>query len=586
MPATLISLRPLDDPEKAPDKAEAQVAEALLALGDGFVIRWGFFYSDETGAVQGEGDFLVLGPDGNVLHIEVKSGPCTRNPVTGRFATADGKNPVEQKDKIWDEVVATLNRHAKKTGRQGPLIDRMLGLPDVRLLPLDLEFYETMPRQGLLAANDLAEIGVWWQRHFTKIWSKVDERRAVFLEVHAPNLQADVSRQALSFTDQIVERHTIASFSLLDAVDQNPQLLFRGGPGTGKTWVALEKAFRWAREGKRVLFLTYNLELARMLGEVVTSRKVPSVKVLSYEALAEALYGMVGEQFPEVPHDDREAATRFFDSEVPKQLREMIGLLEDEHRFDALVVDEAQDHDTRFHPDVGAPDEAPGWWELYVGMLRKGAESPVAIFYDKYQRHHARTLDRFEPERLLALFPRLVRVRLKRTLRYTRQIRDFLLETGHDEIRDLLLDMGKDNILPEGPKPQVLPVKDAKAEKLAVEDLIKIWCKKGDCRPEDVLILYPTSSVRPDWLKKEKLNAVQIAPNGRSGGIRVSSVHKAKGLEAQAVILIGFPARSEVLLPTAPKGVAFTWFMGVSRARQLLAVIERQDLELQDLRTM
>jgi hypothetical protein len=77
MPATLISLHPTKDPDNPPNEAEARVAEALLKLGDGFVIRWGFYYSDETGAQQGEGDFLVLGPDGNVLHLEVKSGLVT-----------------------------------------------------------------------------------------------------------------------------------------------------------------------------------------------------------------------------------------------------------------------------------------------------------------------------------------------------------------------------------------------------------------------------------------------------------------------------------------------------------------------------
>jgi len=35
------------------------------------------------------------------------------------------------------------------------------------------------------------------------------------------------------------------------------------------------------------------------------------------------------------------------------------------------------------------------------------------------------------------------------------------------------------------------------------------------------------------------------------------------------------------------KGIdAFTWFMGVSRARQMLAVIERTDLKAADLKTM
>jgi len=52
--------------------------------------------------------------------------------------------------------------------------------------------------------------------------------------------------------------------------------------------------------------------------------------------------------------------------------------------------------------------------------------------------------------------------------------------------------------------------------------------------------------------------------------IRYTSVHKANGLDSKSVILIGLAPH---------KGPAsdydhYSWFMGVSRARQLLAVVE------------
>ena len=54
------------------------------------------------------------------------------------------------------------------------------------------------------------------------------------------------------------------------------------------------------------------------------------------------------------------------------------------------------------------------------------------------------------------------------------------------------------------------------------------------------------------------------------GTIRHTSIHKAKGLDAQAVILIGLPPHRKV----SSDYDHYSWFMAVSRARQMLAVVE------------
>lgn len=585
MSATLITIHPLEYPEFVPNAAEQAVAEAVMKLGDGYVIRWGFYYSDESGTMQGEGDFLVLGPDGNVLHIEVKGGRCEFDPRTGRWDTADGRSPLIQRDKIWEQVLGMLKRQAAVGRLTEPLVLRMVALPDVEI-PQSISIYQNMPRAGILDKSDLAEIDKWWGKHLHQVWKNTEERRAVFLEVFAPHLKQGVSKVVLSLTERQLERHTAARFEILDALAQNSQFLFRGGPGTGKTWFALEQAFRWATEGKRVLFLCYNLHLAEMLTDFVAGKKTIGIEVYSYESLAKRLYELAGEVVPEVNDQNRDEAKRFYEVEMPAKLRVIVELLGDEHRFDALVVDEAQDHDTRFHPDVGAPDGVPGWWELYAELLKQGRNAPVALFYDKFQRHHGRQVEQFDPERLLDFFPKMTRVRLKRTMRYTLQLLDFLRGIKHAEVDELLLDMDVSSLLPEGPEPMVAKAGSPGQEKSQVGKWVGDWCKKGECRPEDVLILYPTSSCRPDWLDGEKLVGLPLAGEDRGGGVKSSSVHKAKGLEAQAVILIGFPPMEEILSEIAPKGAAFTWFMGASRARQLLGIIERTDVEVTNLRTM
>jgi len=585
MPAILISQHPLDDPQNPPNAAEQKVAEALMRLGDGFVIRWGFYYASEDGRVQGEGDFLVLGPDGNVLHLEVKGGRCEFDAATGRWDTADGKSPIIQRDKIWEQVLGMLKRQAKQGNRREPLVRQMVALPEVECPP-HIATYQNMPRAGMVEATDLARIEDLWKNHFVQKWKDLDDRRSVFLEVFAPYLQHGVTKQVLSLTELAIERHTVARFGLLDALEQNQQLLFRGGPGTGKTWFALEQAFRWASSGQRVLLLCFNLHLAEQLKSLVLAKKITGIEVISYEALAQWLYEQVGEQFPEVDPANREAAKRFYEIEMPGKLREIVGLLSNEQRFDALVVDEAQDHDTRYGADVNAPAEAPGWWEIYVGLLRQGREAPVALFYDKFQRHHGRKPEHFSADHLRALFPHLVRVRLKQTMRYTRSLLDFLHGIRHSEINELLLDMEDYGALPDGPPPQVVQAASVGQEKSEVGRLVGEWCKKGECRAENVLILYPTTACRPEWLQNEKINGVPLAAPGRAGGIRSSSVHKAKGLEAQAVILIGLPPMQDVFGGDSSKGLPFTWFMGASRARQMLAVVERTDLSVADVRTM
>jgi hypothetical protein len=582
MPATLISLHPTNDHDNPPDEAEARVAEALLKLGDGFVIRWGFYYSDETGAQQGEGDFLVLGPDGNVLHLEVKSGPVTFDPRTRRFLTADGSNPILQRDQIWAQVVRVLNKHAREAGLHGPFVQRVVALPDVTIPP-DAKHYQTMPRSGLLDSGDLENLQTWWRKHF-KVNGQCEERRQVFLSLYAPGIGQEITRHTLDFTDRIIERHTAATFDILDAVGENHQLLFTGGPGTGKTWFALEQAFRWAREDLRVLFLTYNLELAGMLAAVVQRKNAGGIEVYSYEALAEKLYATYGQTLNAPDHSDREACQKFFDVELPRKLLELTEGLPDDQKFDALVVDEAQDHNTSFHPEVGAAPEAAGWWEIYARLLRRGKAARVAAFCDERQRHFARG-NLFDAARLDTLFEKITRVRLRRTMRYTRQLRDFLRGIDLPNAKELLQDLSYETALPEGPEPEFISANSPQKEKSAVGRVVGNWVKTKACRAEDVLILYPTTAARPTWLDNPNINGVALAKDGKPG-IRASSVHKAKGLEALAVVLVGFPPVAELKKPGASEGAAFTWLMGATRARQLLAVIERTDIAHSQVQTL
>jgi len=556
------------------------VADALMALGDDYVIRWGFYYADKWGHNQGEGDFLVLGPDGNVLHIEVKGGPVTFDSRTGRYATADGGSPIEQRDKIWDQVVQALNSHAKRTNCKGPFVHRVVALPDVQI-PAEQQIYETMPRGGLLDAEDLKNIKSLWAKMFKQTYN-VEERKSVFLAVYGAGIKPGVTKVVLDETERMIERYTLGSYSLLGALEENQQLLFRGGPGTGKTWMAIEQAKRWAtKENCRVLLLTYNLKLAEMLGKAIAKLKLEfKVVVKSYENLAGWMYVKCGEKMPDLDKLDRAAKTQFFEGEVPKKLLEIATLISDEDKFDALVVDEGQDHNTTLLDASGtARGGTCGWWEIYAPLIKGGQSGRVAIFYDANQRHCNREKSLFDAAQLRKCFAGLVQVRLRQTMRYTRNLRDFFCRQNFPGSAELLQDMRQETGLPEGFDPVVSQAIKSD-EKNKAGQVIGDWCKNGQCRAEDVLILYPTTAARPEWLNNEKLNGVPIG----KAGIRESSVHKAKGLEAVAVVLVGFPTIDKIKA-SGDSTAIFTWLMGATRVRQLLHIIERTDLEVAALKT-
>jgi hypothetical protein len=50
-------------------------------------------------------------------------------------------------------------------------------------------------------------------------------------------------------TDRILLRQTTAEYQVLDMLRDNRQLIVKGGRSSGKTWLALEQAFRYAEEG-------------------------------------------------------------------------------------------------------------------------------------------------------------------------------------------------------------------------------------------------------------------------------------------------------------------------------------------------
>lgn len=138
-----------------------------------------------------------------------------------------------------------------------------------------------------------------------------------------------------------------------------------GGAGSGKTNLAILKARAFAREGKRTALMCYSRGLARhfqLLSATWPARERPA-----YIGTFHQLPFRWGLEPPEA------VSPEYFETELPRRLAEIAAGVPEGERFDAVVVDEAQ--------DFGA-----SWWDALLACFRNPADPWLYVFTDAHQR--------------------------------------------------------------------------------------------------------------------------------------------------------------------------------------------------------
>ncbi|MCG2620876.1 NERD domain-containing protein/DEAD/DEAH box helicase [Arthrobacter sp. I2-34] len=165
------------------------------------------------------------------------------------------------------------------------------------------------------------------------------------------------SREQEDLQDHLTQQQAV----LLAATRDIRRIRFSGGAGSGKTWLAVEKARRLCRQGKRVGLFCYNKGLGQYLRNQVSGwRQAKPVFIGEFHEYVRSLG---------VPDGKGQA---YFDEEMPRLLKEMAAGLPEQDRLDAVVVDEAQDF-------------APLWWEALLACLKDPSAGEVHAFMDDHQ---------------------------------------------------------------------------------------------------------------------------------------------------------------------------------------------------------
>lgn len=183
------------------------------------------------------------------------------------------------------------------------------------------------------------------------------------------------------------QEHLLEHLSLLD------RFLVLGAAGTGKTALAMAQARRLAESGERVLLTCYT----KLLAQDLRRKTELWPRQLRRQVVVSNFHDLVAQWHHTIPEN---LDSDYYERQAPLFLMEAAANRDVEHKFDALVIDEAQDFDDT-------------WWDALTTTLRDALVGKMFAFGDEDQT----VFDRQRSAQLL-----MPRIFLPTNLRNTRPI--------------------------------------------------------------------------------------------------------------------------------------------------------------------
>jgi len=311
--------------------------------------------------------------------------------------------------------------------------------------------------------------------------------------------------------------------------------VIRGVAGSGKSLVLTFRARHLAEQFPQwmILLTCFNIVLAEVLIDQL--KDCPNVKVRHVDALAKDVLQSAGRW-----HSGKDIDW----TQVRNDAARLLGGSNESHRYDIVLVDEAQDLD------------AAGLSLAFAALKSKREDFVIAL--DGAQNLY-RKKARWNPPRPQGTTARGRTTVLKRAYRNTREIAElawhFLCEAGAGEFNDESIDDPTVIVQPEyvnrhGPVPEVLQCTDARAEINAILDRIERHHKDGvpwsdmavlfgstkhyqdkffyECRDRDIPYFYVTLGSNT---KREVISCGDV--------VRSAGFQGLKGLEFPKVFVCG-----------------------------------------------
>lgn len=344
-----------------------------------------------------------------------------------------------------------------------------------------------------------------------------------------------------------VEKHLLRMTSeqvqIMDALEANDHLLISGGAGTGKTLLAANFAEKQAAQGKKVLFLTYNKNLANNVSYQIGESAY--LKIINIHAL-------FGEYVAVDLGSVEKNAQKYFSEELPDAFYASMKIMDKnqlaELQYDFLVMDEGQ--------DILKPNYLYCLDFLLKGGFDKGR---WAVFYDEKQNiYNPEYQDGLD---ILLSYPG-TKFRLFVNCRNTIQIGTYSTRISGVDTGTFL----KEN----GEEVQKIIYSDEQDFGSKVKDILK-KLKKEQILMRDIVFLSPKRYENSMLGKTDiPVNVLGWDSQNTAELPAYATIQGFKGLDSKVVILFGIEdIRSDVFSRYA--------YIAMTRARALLYIVGSDD---------
>jgi hypothetical protein len=522
--------------------AERRLYEGFLEqLDDAYVVYHSvdWVLAGQRGPNQGEADFVIAHPEDGVLVLEVKGGGLKYDPATKRWTQSghDGphvlkEDPFHQARDEMHSLVEILSAQPNWE-RWKPSYGYAVAFPDGRY---ERDAHPAAPAAVVIDRDDLdglservPQVMAHWHRVGRRFGEEGMDALAKALgfrvEVRTP-LKLEFDEE-----DRTIVELTSDQAWVLGFVTHRKRAAITGPAGSGKTMLAIELVKRLAAAGHRTLFTCFNKRLAEYLQE--STRDSAGLDVVHFHELCVRFATEAG---LDVPTASEDASSEFFEHTLPELLERSARMLGP--RYDAMVVDEAQDFRN-------------WWWPALLALHRDPDAGLLYLFADDNQDLYGGTALPLEAENVCPPLPA--------NLRNTKAIGEFVSVFYRGEQKPVAKG-------PAGRAPEILGYKDDDDLAHLLRVVLTNLVEEDRVPLEDIVVLTAPGKGKSRLRLREGLNGFRFSDRVEAGTVLVSSVHGFKGLERPVVILAELGDKHQDQL-------ADYLYVGGSRARNQLIVL-------------
>ncbi len=299
---------------------------------------------------EGEIDFLLIGEAG-IFTIEVKGGRVHRENGLWKFTDRYGRVTDKRESPFSQSQSAMYSIRQDIAQKYGPEANRLLFGYGVAFP--DIKFTTESPEWSQNWVYDNRDTGSAFNVYMTRLISSWKSQQKNYKPLDGKTIKEIVQYLRGDFETVVpisvgieeseaeLIKLTDEQISSLDAMQDNPRVIFQGAAGTGKTLIAVEQARRNASKGLSTLMLCYNKYLAAYLRQAIEDEglqefvSVKSIHSYFYEALSRA--GLK----PELEALKKNLTSQEVYTKAYPEL--FIKAWKDSEQYDSLIIDEAQD---------------------------------------------------------------------------------------------------------------------------------------------------------------------------------------------------------------------------------------------------